>query len=318
MQFAEILPDTYQRSPLHSDARIWGETNCYVDLWIEVLHAFGFDPRAGLGFVLSADFEGEQWQFIKYPIEDLWSVYGVDVAELNPWRGVEYHLLEHLGDGRLLTIEVDAFYLPDTAGVSYQREHVKSSIVVNMIDDQTRRLGYFHGASYYELHGEDFDGVLRRHHLGPDVLPPYVERVRIPAQPQTKSTAALANIAMHLRRRPAENPVAKLATRFDRDLAWLLEGGIEAFHLYAFATLRQCGATAELGASLCEWIVEHGYETGGAEENFTRVASTAKTMQFKLARLAAGRSVDHTELFADMVAQWDIAMSRLDAVHGPL
>ena len=35
---------------LHQGERVWQETNCYVDLWIELLHGFGFDPRAPLAF----------------------------------------------------------------------------------------------------------------------------------------------------------------------------------------------------------------------------------------------------------------------------
>ena len=33
---------------LHQGERVWQETNCYVDLWIELLHGFGLDPRAAL------------------------------------------------------------------------------------------------------------------------------------------------------------------------------------------------------------------------------------------------------------------------------
>ena len=40
------------RHPLHQGERVWLETNCYVDLWIELLHDFGFDPRAALGFTV--------------------------------------------------------------------------------------------------------------------------------------------------------------------------------------------------------------------------------------------------------------------------
>ena len=51
--------------------RIWPETNCYVDLWIEVLAAAGFTPEAMLGFTLTQDFEGDQFTFFKVPLEDL-------------------------------------------------------------------------------------------------------------------------------------------------------------------------------------------------------------------------------------------------------
>ena len=42
----------YPRSALHADNRIWVEKNCYVDIWIEVLHALQcqvFESGAGPG-----------------------------------------------------------------------------------------------------------------------------------------------------------------------------------------------------------------------------------------------------------------------------
>src|SRR6185503_361581 len=35
-------PRTYERHPIHRDGRIWAETNCYVDIWIELMHALGY------------------------------------------------------------------------------------------------------------------------------------------------------------------------------------------------------------------------------------------------------------------------------------
>ena len=314
-QLLPIDAATYTRSVLHHDDRIWPETNCYVDLWIEVLHALGHDPRAGLAFTLSADFDGDQWQFIKYPLEDLRALYGIDVAELNPWRGLAFHIDQQHDDHRLLTAEVDAWFLPDTAGVSYRVEHVKTSIVANMIDVGARRLGYFHGASYYELQGDDFDGI-----IGSDAhamsLPPYVERIRTVDPYPIETDAVVALVRDHLRRRPPSNPVDLLAKRFEIDLPWLTSGGIDAFHLYAFATLRQCGATGELGASLCEWLNERSVATGTAASHLTRVAELAKTMQFKLARLAAGRSLDHGSLLAELGQEWAIGIDELATRFG--
>ena len=42
-------PASYARHPLHDDDRDWPETNCYTDLWLELLHALGVDPVAALG-----------------------------------------------------------------------------------------------------------------------------------------------------------------------------------------------------------------------------------------------------------------------------
>ncbi|ERM02938.1 hypothetical protein Q644_14080 [Brucella intermedia 229E] len=39
--FPNIAPDRYTPHALHAQTRIWPETNCYVDLWIEVLATLG-------------------------------------------------------------------------------------------------------------------------------------------------------------------------------------------------------------------------------------------------------------------------------------
>ena len=38
-------PATYQPSALHQPDRTFPQTNCYVDLWIELLHARGISAR---------------------------------------------------------------------------------------------------------------------------------------------------------------------------------------------------------------------------------------------------------------------------------
>ncbi len=100
-----------------------------MDVWIEVLHALGLDPVAAAAFTLSCDFEGDQWTFFKFPPEDLRTLFGIEVAEMNVWRPVVDHVEEQLGLGRLCTVEVDAWFLPDTRGMSYGVDHVKTTIV---------------------------------------------------------------------------------------------------------------------------------------------------------------------------------------------
>ena len=81
----------------------------------------GLEPLAALPFTLAIDFEGDQWTFFKFPLADLDALYGVDVFELNVWRPLVDHLEEQLALGRPALVEVDAFYLPDTAGTSLSR-----------------------------------------------------------------------------------------------------------------------------------------------------------------------------------------------------
>ena len=61
--FPGLDPDSHIPHALHAQERMWPETNCYTDLWIEVLNAMGLPPEAMLGFTLRQAIrirEGEQ------------------------------------------------------------------------------------------------------------------------------------------------------------------------------------------------------------------------------------------------------------------
>jgi len=307
--------------PLHATERTWTETNCYVDVWIEVLHALGLDPVAGAAFTLSCDFEGDQWTFFKYPPEDLRELYGIEVAELNVWRPVADHVEEQLALGRLCTVEGDAWFLPDTRGVSYGTDHVKTTIVPAALDREARALGYFHNAGYFELAGDDFDGLFRLgDHADPAALPPYVESVRLDRVRRDDPDLvgrAVALTRAHLARRPADNPVTRMATRMTADLPWLATQDLEAFHLYAFGLCRQCGASTELAATFVDWLDEHdGRGVPAAAVAFREVAEGAKSLQFALARVVRGRTVDLDGILAGMAERWATAMDLLVGRYG--
>jgi hypothetical protein len=78
-------PRGYQSHFSHAGERIWPETNCYLDLWIETLHALGLDPVPAFACALSADHDGLQWTFLKRQPEDLRRLYGLEVTEEIVW-----------------------------------------------------------------------------------------------------------------------------------------------------------------------------------------------------------------------------------------
>ena len=119
-QVFPLSSDGYQPHLIHTRDRHWAETNCYVDVWIELLHAWGFDPIAAMPFTVAIDFEGDQWTFFKFPHIDLRDLYGLDVQELMIWRSLVTHVDEQVGLGRPVLIELDSYYLPDTVGTAYQ------------------------------------------------------------------------------------------------------------------------------------------------------------------------------------------------------
>jgi hypothetical protein len=307
---AELDPESYRRHLIHGEDRIWSETNCYTDVWIELLHALGAEPLALCAFCLSADFEGTQWSFFKPPLEDIRELYGIEVTEMNVWRPILDHLEEEIALGRLLTVEVDSWFLPDTAGVSYRTEHVKTTIVPALVDRDRRILRYFHGAGFHELVRADFDGL-----FAAPLLPPYVELVRLENLSTDAAFSTVLSLARkHLSRRPATNPIHRLALRLSELAPWLAaQTDPEMFHKFAFGTLRQCGANAELAASHVEWLTRSAsLPTGDTVARFLQVAEGAKTLQFALARAARGRTVDLVAAIDPLADAWDAALGQLD------
>lgn len=311
-QVLPLNPASYRRHAIHSGERIWAETNCYADVWIELLYALDLEPIAALAFTLAIDCEGDQWTFFKFPLADLYTLYGLDVQELAIWRPLTTHIDEQLSLGQFVLVELDSFHLPDTAGTAYQREHVKTTVAVNMIDLAAKRLGYFHSQGYFELGGADYDNVFRI-----PGLPPYVEFVkrRRPALAGRELIeASLRTIRHQLGRLPTSNPFAQYKTRFQADLAWLSEQTIDVFHLYSFSTLRQFGACYELAWTFLRWLEgQSGLLLQDIAEAFRNLSNGAKTLQFQLARaMARKKAMDLTPLDG-LAATWQFAIDRLKA-----
>ncbi len=308
-------PATYQRHALHANDRIWVEKNCYIDIWIEVLHALELDPVAMLPFVLALDFEGDQWTFFKPPHEELYDLYGVDVKELNVWRPLAEHVVSHLADGKLISTEADAFYLPDTAGTDYQRQHTKTTIVIREFDPERRRLGYFHNAGYYALDGDDFVHLFR---VGaapdPTFMPLYAEFIRVDRLVR-RSVDDLRQrsrdlLKRHLARRPSDNPVARFGRRFGDDLPQIAGEGLAFYHAWAFATVRQLGAAFELLSIHLSWFGDESL--GPAATAFAQLSQLAKAFLLKAARAVnAKRALDAAPMFDEMAAAWQLGMNTL-------
>ena len=308
-------PADYQRHFTHGPDRMWPETNCYFDLWIETLHCLGMDPVPSFACLLSADHDGMAWTFVKQPPEDLRRLYGLEVAEASLWLSVLETIESGVARSVLHTVEVDSWWLPDTSGTAYRTEHVKTTIVPTRVDRAGRTMNYLHNAGLFELSGDDFDGVFGLTEQSAVVLPPYIEQVR--HHPDQVEQDAVANLVReHLRRRPHGNPAARLVEGVERAMDWLPTRGMEQFHLWAFATLRQCGATAELLSDLAEQLDDVFAGAGGAAVHFREVAANAKSVQFKMARAARGRTVDVGDALATIAASWQSGMDVVAAAVG--
>jgi hypothetical protein len=279
---------------LHGADRSWPETNCYVDLWIELLCSLGYCPEAAFGFAVSQDYEVDQFTFSKIPTEDLRRLYGLETKELSIYRSLEDHVVSHVGRRDIVLIEVDAFYLPDTAATTYRSGHTKTTIAIDAIDADARTCQYFHNAARGSLAGDDYLGIFRlkpEFQSQPDLLAPYVEIVNQadepPAPPILRQTC-FELLREHMRRRSARNPFELWKSDFPSHLDRLL-GAPQTFHDYAFHFPRLAGANFELLGSHLAWL-----DPGLSETAFVcgRIAQTTKILQFRLARSAARRRPD--------------------------
>lgn len=314
-----------QRS-LHGDASIWQETNCYMDLWIELLYGWHLDPRAALPFTVTQDYEGDHFTFFKYPQADLELLYGTVVQESAIYDTLEAHVAEQVRRGHAMLVEVDSFYLPDTRATAYRTGHVKTTIAIDGIDTATQRLSYYHGLGHYMVDGEDYRGLMR---LAPElcangnILFPYVEcakRVRAPLQGRDLANAVAQLMRRHLGRIPAQSPIARWRAEFPAQVDTILARGDAYFHHYGFNLPRQLGANFEMLHHCLTWLGEHGYRAPAPVfDAANAIATECKVLQFRLARAVARARHDAcTECLDILESSYDTAMTGLRASFGSI
>ncbi|MCJ9753331.1 DUF1839 family protein [Neorhizobium sp. BETTINA12A] len=312
--FPALDPGNYTTHALHSAERMWPETNCYIDLWIEVLSAQGLPPEAMLGFTLTQDFEGDQFTFFKVPLEDLETLFGIRVTELAIFDRPERHVAEQIRRGRLTLVELDSFYLPDTRGVAYRQEHGKTTVAINRLDLESRGLDYFHNGGFFTLSGEDFDGLFQLN-AAPDALPflPYTEFAKFPAAyPEVREIRETAwkLLRHHFARRPEDNPIRAFAKVFPEQVERIADRDFGFFHKYAFNTLRQLGANFELLASHLAWLNPNAFAQ--SEQQALKISEVAKSTQFQLARALTRKKFEPLATALDPAADaWDLLMRDL-------
>ncbi len=319
---------TYEPHALHRGDVAWLETNCYVDLWIELLHSLGHEPVAGLGFTVRTDLEADQWTFFKFPHADLETLYGIEVVELNPWTSVIDQVVAEVAAGRIPLVEVDSWFLPDTLSTAYKQHHVKTTIGVETIDGTARRLGYFHNSGYYRVEGDDFEGLFPHHDMEHDRLVPYVEIAKLDRARVVPGIAHQADVARrllshHVAWMPPTNPFLRYRDRYQADVDLMRsigsEKGGERFHLYAFAYFRQFGSAFYDAAVHLRWLNAHGgvaaVDAGDVEiaaAAYESISTSAKTLQLRTARAAmTGKTFDGSASIDAMAAAWQTAADLL-------
>jgi hypothetical protein len=232
---------------------------------------------------------------------------------MQPYRPLPAHIAEQLRAGRTIIVELDAWYLPDTASTSYRQDHVKTSVAADAIDLEAETLRYFHNTGLHELRGDDYRGALRLSEGGFG-LPPYTELVRFDAGARLEDAelrrAAQALLGRHLMRTPRSNPFARFGERLSEELSGLLGADLDEYHAYAFANVRMAGAAFEIAAAHAEWLL--GDAAGPATEALREIVDGCKVLSFRLARR---RSFDVSPLIEPLAGAWACAM---DALAGAL
>jgi hypothetical protein len=322
---SEILPLNpahYVKHAIHQGERNWAETNCYVDVLVELIHSLGFEPMAALPFALTIDYEVDQWGFFKFPHKDLFALYGMEIQEFNPWRNLPELIEQQVLVGRPVLVEMDSYFLPDTQGMAYQLAHVKSTIAVNKIDRVQQVLGYFHNQGYYELSGDDYRAIFQVDGLVHErMLPTYIEYVKLRKLQPTPQGDALRKASVellkeHLQLIPVQNPFVRFKTAFAEDFVWLQSEPIETFHLYSFSNLRQYGACFELVETYLQWLQAQGEEhLEDAIAAFNRINVNAKTYQFQLARAMARKREMDGAAIDEMGRDWQLGMDILQRLY---
>ena len=321
VKILDLDPKNYTKHLIHGEGRDWAETNCYSDVWIELLHALGHEPIASLPFTFGIDFEGDQWTFFKFPLADLDRLYGLDVQELNIWQDLLTCIEEQVSQGRPVLVELDSYFLPDTVGTAYKLDHVKSTVAVNELDIAGRQMGYFHNQGYHWVSGDDFNQLFFVDvEMDSRVLPPYVEYVKKRSRPAL-SAAQLLEESLHcfrfqLRNLPDQNPFSAFKERFAADFSDLTHIDIEYFHRYSFATLRQYGACFELCRTYLEWLQRQGEGVDFIAEPiaaYDAISKASKVLQFQLARAISRKKTLDLSPLDEMGRQWQMAVDSLQS-----
>lgn len=308
---AHLVGAPHTLHALHHPERPWPQTNCSLDLMIGLVSALGHDPTWMMAFTLTQDFEGDHFSFFKVPSEDLEALYGLSVHELAVWDDLLGHVAEQVDRGRVVLLEVDGFYLPDTRGVTYHEAHGKTTIGIFALNAAERTLHYFHNEARSTLTGDDFDGALQRLPQQAGLLMPYTEVVKANRPPATDLAAlALQQLRHHWQRRPRHNPFDAYAQALPAHLARLAEREPAYFHAYAFNTMRQFGANFGLmEAMLSRWPQAPFQQAAICARS---LADEAKVLQFKLARAAARKRFDGlTEAVLSLAQTYNALMQHL-------
>ena len=236
---------------------------------------------------------------------------------MQPYRPLPEQIAEQLAAGRTMIVELDAWYLPDTAATSYRaRARQDDDRRPRRSTARRERLRYFHNAGLYELERRGLPRLLpARRPARPALLPPYTELVRFDAgraadRARRCATRRATLLRRHLALRPAANPFVRFGAALERDLPALLEGDPPHYHAYAFATVRMVGSGFELLADAAStWC----WATDARRGRGRRDGRDRRRLQVAVLEAGPAPGVRPGPVIDALAAAWERATGGLDA-----
>ena len=252
--------------------RTYTETNCYTR------HPDRADPRARRRAAGRRRLHRARWtsratsgRFFKPPPEDLEALFGIDIHEMQPYRPLPRQIAEQIEAGRTLIVELDSWYLPDTAATSY-RTRARQDLGGRRGDRPAPPSASATSTTRACTSSRARTTGARSASAGRS--PTTSSR---PTRSSSASTAARACRASELRaaaasaccatisqRRPATNPFERFGAQLDARPAGAARRRCAQYHDYAFATVRMFGSAFEITASHVDWLLgARGRADGG-------------------------------------------------------
>ena len=274
-------------------------------------------------------FDGDQWTFkqaaARGPQRALWRLKRF---ELNVWKPILEHALFHTAQGRLVFTEADAFWLPDTQGTDYRAQHTKTTIVLETIDVEAKKLGYFHNAGYFQLEGEDFVKTFRLDAApDPTFMPLFAELVEVDRvvhlpEAELASRSRERQLRAWLARRPLTNPIPRFGRHLAEELDLSRARRTSASIMRSPSRRRTSNAVRATSSpqSICAGWSDRAQGLRARGRVVRKISNSAKALILKRgARGELRKPVDFGPIFEGMANDQDNAMSALDAIAwGPL
>ena len=213
--------------------------------------------------------------------------------------------------GRTLIVELDSWYLPDTAATSYRREHVKTSVAVEAIDPPPSGCATSTRPALYELAGEDYRGVFRRRARAVRGCPAALHGARALRRRQAAcADEELRDACARPAARPSRAPAGLQPVRALRRAARARPAATARGRRQRLSRVRICdgedGGLGIRGRRLPGAVAARGRRRSPPARRCRRIVEGCKILSFRLARR---RAFDPGETLSTLAAAWEEAMA---------